>query len=150
MESVPVQENQASEDEHPTKQRPVSVSVIGWILIVVAAFNLILSAFTINMPTVREAMARNPLPLPVQYIMIYLGLTVILVSGIGMLKGQNWARVLYAGWNALGIVVGLATSPAKIGLIPGILFYLVVVVFLFRPAANRYFSTEGPVNAQSD
>lgn len=92
-------------------------------------------------------MAKSPVPIPVQFIMLYVGLTVMLVCGIGMLKGKNWARLLYVIWSAVGLVIGLATSPMKAMLIPGLLVVLIFVFFLFRPNANRYFATETRLDA---
>jgi hypothetical protein len=132
------------------KQRPTSITVIAWILIVVTAINLVSSTVTVslNNPMIKELMAKSPLPVPVQYAMLYLGLAVMLASGVGMLKGGNWARWLYVIWTVIGTVVGLATSPMKAMMIPGILVFFVVVFFLFRPVANRYFSAETTADAQ--
>jgi hypothetical protein len=70
--------------------------------------------------------------------MIYVGLLVTMISGLAMLKGQNWARLLYVIWGAVGGLIGVATSPMKTAMIPGFVIYL-VFVFLFRPNANQYF-----------
>ncbi len=129
------------------KQRPTSISIIAWIFIVTAGMNLATNFAMMNNPMVLELMAKNPIPIPIQYVMIFVGLTVTLTCGIGMLNGQNWARILYVTWSAIGLVVALATSPMKLVLIPGILVFLVVVFFLFRPNANRYFSAERPSDA---
>ncbi len=131
------------------KQRPTSITVVAWILIVIAAINLVTSAVSLNNPMVQELMAKNPIPIPVQYVMLFLGLAVMLASGIGMLNGHNWARLLYVIWSAIGFVVALATSPMKAMLIPGVLSLLVFVFFLFRPAANHYFATDTPPDGQS-
>ena len=130
------------------RQRPTSITVIAWILIVISAINLITSTVCWNNPKVQELMAKSPLPIPAQYAMLYLGLVVTLASGIGILKGQDWARWLYVIWSAIGSIIGLATSPMKLMMLPGILFFLVVVLFLFRPIANRYFVGEHAPHAQ--
>ena len=61
-------------------------------------------------------------------------------SGVMMLYRQNWARLLYVGWCILGIIIELTTSPIKIMLLPGIVVFAIIAFFLFRPAANAYFS----------
>jgi len=71
--------------------------------------------------------------------MMYAGLLITLVCGIAMLKGQNWARLLYVGWSIIGFIIGMATSPMKALMIPGVIVFLVVAFFLFRPKANEYF-----------
>jgi hypothetical protein len=40
-------------------------------------------------------------------------------------------------------MIALLTSPMKMMLIPGVVFYLIITFFLFRPAANAYFSQKG-------
>ena len=53
--------------------RPLSVTVIAWIIIVISAISLISSFFLINDPTVQELMAKSAMPVPVQYAMSFGG-----------------------------------------------------------------------------
>jgi hypothetical protein len=122
------------------KPRPTSITVISWILIVVGVISLITSTAALNNPMAKALMARSPIPLPVQYAMLYVGLLVTIISGVAMLKALNWGRLLYVIWSAAGFVINFATSPIKIAIIPGFLLYLVVVFFLFRPKANQFFA----------
>ncbi len=122
------------------KERPTSITVIAWILIVMGVIALIASSISLNNPMTKDIMGRSPIPIPVQYVMMYAGLLVQLVSGIAMLKGQNWARFLYVIWSIIGLVVGFATSPMKTAIIPSVVIFLIIAFFLFRPAANEYFS----------
>ncbi len=121
-------------------KRPPSITVIAWILIITGGISLITSTASLNNPMVKELMAKSPIPIPVQYAMMYIGLLVSIVSGIGMLKKQNWARFLYIICGAIGFLIGLFTSPMKMALIPGLLFFAIIVFFLFRPIAKQYFS----------
>jgi hypothetical protein len=93
----------------------------------------------INNPVVQDLMAKNPIPVPVQYAMSYIGLLVTIGSGIAMLKGANWARYLYVIWNLVGFVIGIATSPMKAAMIPSFVVFLVIAFFLFRPKATAFF-----------
>lgn len=122
------------------KTRPTSITIISWILIVVGATSLITTTAALNNPMAKELMARSPIPLPVQYATLYVGLLVMIISGVAMLKALNWGRLLYVIWSAAGFVISFATSPMKIAIIPGFLLYLVVVFFLFRPKANQFFA----------
>jgi hypothetical protein len=72
--------------------------------------------------------------------MMFIGLVVMVMSGVGMLKGQGWARLLYVVWGVIGMLIGFATSPIKAALIPGLVFFGIVIFFLYRPASNRYFA----------
>jgi hypothetical protein len=94
---------------------------------------------SLNNPMVKELMAKNPLPIPLQYLMLYLGLIVTIIAGFAMLQGHNWGRFLYVGWSAIGSVIGMVTSPMKPAMIPGLVVFAVIVFFLFRPKANAYF-----------
>jgi hypothetical protein len=131
------------------KIRPTSITVISWILIVLAGISLITSTLMLNNPTAKELMARSPLPPSVQYVLMYLGLLVMITSGVAMLKGQNWARLLYVIWSAVGFLIGVVTSPLKMATIPGFVVYLIVVFFLFRPKANQYFGREVQSDTES-
>lgn len=130
------------------KKRPTSISVISWVLIVMGGISLITTTVMFNNPMARDLMNKTPIPIPLQYIMSYLGLLIMIVSGIAMLKGCNWARFLYVIWCLVGFLVGITTSPMKAAMIPGFVFFLFVTFFLFRPKANVFFSSAGePDNA---
>ncbi|WP_188705274.1 hypothetical protein [Silvimonas iriomotensis] len=123
-------------------KRPVSITIIGWFLIVTAAFSLISVVFTFNNPMVRALMEKSPLPIPIQFLLTFVGLLVTVISGVALLKRRHWARLLYSGWSVLGFAVSLATSPMKPALIPGLVIFLIIVFFLFRPTANQYFAAQ--------
>jgi hypothetical protein len=120
-------------------KRPTSISVISWILIVTGGISLITTTAMINNPVVQDLMAKNPIPVPVQYAMSYIGLLVTIGSAVAMLKGANWARYLYVIWNLVGFVIGIATSPMKAAMIPSLVVFLVIAFFLFRPKATAFF-----------
>lgn len=120
-------------------QRPKSITVVCWILIIMGALSLVTSITTLGNPVAREIMAKSPIPINIQYVMMYAGILIMLVSGVAMLNRQNWARFLYVGWSTIGFIIGLATSPMKAAMIPGIVLFLIIVFFLFRPQANEYF-----------
>jgi hypothetical protein len=128
------------------KPRPTSITVISWILVVLGAISLITTTAALNNPMAKELMARSPIPTPVQYVMLYTGLLVTIISGVAMLKGLNWGRLLYVIWSAVGFVISTITSPIKIAIIPGLLLYLVIVFFLFRPKANQFFAATDTQN----
>lgn len=121
-------------------QRPKSVSFICWLLIITGSISLLTSLTSINNPVVLELMAKSPIHIPIQFIMMYGGLAVSIISGFFMLKGANWARLLFVIWSAIGFLIGIATSPAKMMLIPGAIVYGIEVFFLFQPNANKFFS----------
>lgn len=131
------------------KVRPTSVTVIAWIFIVsgvVSIITLLLSK-ALTDPKALALMSKSLLPISVQFAMMFIGLTVTIVSGIGLLKGLNWARLLYVIWSVIGFVIGLITSPAKVAMIPSIVFFLIVTAFLFSPKVTEYFLPQPSDNA---
>jgi len=121
-------------------KRPTSITVIATILIVMTGISLITCTLALNNPMAKELMAKSLLPIPVQYMMMYVGFFINVVTGIAMLRAQNWARFLYVIWGVIGFVIGLATSPMKAAMIPSLVVFAVISFFLFRPKANEYFS----------
>jgi len=130
----------------PMRTRPTSITVIAWILILMGGISLVTTTLMINPvmnnPAIRELMSKSPVPVPVQYAMTYVALLVMLVSGVAMLKGQNWGRWLYVVGTALSFLIGIVTSPLKGAMIPGFVVFVMVTFFLFRPKANTYFSDQ--------
>jgi hypothetical protein len=129
------------------RTRPTSITVIAWILILMGGISLVTTTFVINSaminnPAAQELISKSPIPVTVQYAMTYIGLLIMLVSGIAMLQGQNWGRWLYVVGTALGFLIGIATSPLKGAMIPGFVVFVVITFFLFRPKANKYFSDQ--------
>jgi hypothetical protein len=122
------------------KNRPTSITVICWILIIMGGISLVVTTINLNNPTVEELISRSPIPVTVQYAIMYVGLLVTLVSGIAMLKGRNWARYLYIVWGVVGFMFSLATSPMKTAMIPGLVVFIIMAFFLFRPKAKAYFT----------
>lgn len=122
------------------EKRPISVTVIAWFFIVGGAISLITTPASLSNTMVKELMAKSPLPLSIQYAMTYIGYLISIASGIGMLKRQNWARFLYVEGVAIVSLISLFTSPAKVMLIPSLIFCVIIIFFIFRPVANQYFS----------
>lgn len=127
-------------------QRPLSITIISWILIVLAILGFAGTLLALSVPEGREVMEEGELPAEAHIAISFIGLAVLVTSGVGMLKGLNWARMLYVAWTGVSLLVGFLTTTAPATLIPPLVFFLVIVFFLFRPAANDYFrrSPESP------
>jgi hypothetical protein len=136
----------ASALEEAMRTRPTSITVVAWILILMGAISLVTTTLMINPvmtnPATRELLSKSPIPVPLQYAMTYVALLVMLVSGIAILKGQNWGRWLYVVGTVLGFLIGIITSPVKSAMIPGFVVFVVVAFILFRPKANKYFADQ--------
>lgn len=121
-------------------KRPTSVNIIAWFLIIAGFISAAVSYYSFSNPLTQQLMAKSLLPMSVQYVLMYVGVAVSVVAGFAMLKGLSWARVLYVGWTAIGLAIGLVTSPIKVALIPSGVFLAIIAFFLFRRQANVYFT----------
>lgn len=119
--------------------RPKSVTVIAWILIVTACLNGIAMVAMMGNPLVTEMAMKSPIPIPIQYVLETLGLAINVVTGLALLKGKSWGRNLFVIWSVVGFVIALVASPFKAPLIGRAIFVAIVVYFLFRAPASRYF-----------
>lgn len=121
------------------KERPISITIISWFLIVTNIMSVIVTLVNINNPDVKAMMQLSALSLEVQYLMMVIGLIISISCGFLMLSGNVIGRNLYMVWTILSLYIALFTSPLKTLLIPGIIFFMVVAFFLYRPKANQYF-----------
>jgi hypothetical protein len=120
--------------------RPTSVTVVCWALIVIGVISPLSIVGHMHDPIAIKLMSQSPISIPIQYGLMCFGLAVTLVSGIAMLRRKNWARFLYVCWSIAGFTISLATSPIKTMMLPGIVIFLMLAFFLFRPKANAYFA----------
>ncbi len=121
-------------------KRPLSITFIAWFLIVTGTFSALVMLISRNNPVFLEELAKNPIPVPIQLAIAFLGLAISIFSSIFMLRGANWSRFLYVGWCVISILITLVTSPAKATAIPGIIIFGIIVFFLFQPKANEFFN----------
>ncbi len=123
-------------------QRPTSLTIIGWLLILFGAFGLISQLTMQNNPAVQQMLAESPLPPSAHLALGVIGGLVGIVSGFGILKGLNWSRYLYVGWGVIGLLISFLTMPFTSFLLLGLVMLGVFAFFLFRPAANAWFTRE--------
>jgi MFS family permease len=118
-------------------KRPTSITVIAWILIILGGFSLIPATTSL----IKELMGPSLISPPIEYALIYLGVLSYLVSGIAILKAQNWARFLFIVWQVFYYTIRMSRNPFAIGIVPSVFIFLIVpIFFLFRPRANDYFA----------
>jgi hypothetical protein len=121
-------------------KRPLSLTIIAWLLIVTSVFGII-SGLMMGSNEVASAMvAESPLPVGAHQAIGILSSVIALVCGVGVLKGWNWSRYVYVVAGVLGLVFNLVTVPMVSMIILGLLFLGVFVFFMFRPAANAWFT----------
>jgi hypothetical protein len=127
------------------QQRPTSLTIIGWFLIVIAAFGLISQVTMQDNPVAQQVLAQSPLPAWVHMALGVVGAVVTAACGYGVLKGLNWSRYLYVGYSLFGLAIGFLTTPFTSIWLISLLFLAVFAFFLFRPAANAWFTGDAAI-----
>jgi hypothetical protein len=120
-------------------QRPNSLSVIGWVLIVFAAFGLIGTAMLPANPMAAELLSGSPLPLSAHIAIGAIGGAISLACGYGVLKGLAWSRLLYVAWCIVGIALSLYSLPFNSMMLVSWAIQAVIIFFLYRPEATAWF-----------
>ncbi len=122
------------------RPRPLSITIIGWYLLVVGFLTLPGAFGPGDDPQVQAMFARQRVPVAVQQAVILAGSVANLVSGYFLLRGQNWARHLYVAWTLVQFGYAWLAIPYRLVIIPGALLFLLIVYLLFRPRANSFFA----------
>ena len=124
--------------------RPLSVTLIGWILIILGFIRLwglvfILESVLANDPQNAQRFSIMPLPIPTQLFILLLGTGITLLAGIYVLGGAHWARMLWSIWCVLLFMLNLIIVPNRGLFTLGLLFEMLILFLLFMPKANAFF-----------
>lgn len=121
------------------QERPLSVTIVGWVLIVFAILGVIAVAMSIGDARMEADMAASGVPPTSMYIVNLLGTAITLACGIGVLKGMNWARWLYVAWGTLSALAALAITPSPTLALISLAIVALIAFFLFRKPADAWF-----------
>jgi hypothetical protein len=113
-------------------KRPRSITLIGWLFIIVNAIILI-DGIVKHIGTKPGAAPHFP-PDIVIHIIRALGL----IGGWGVLVGSNWARWLLAIWMVFHFAIGFLHSIAST--VAHAVMFSVILYFLFRSSATAFFA----------
>ena len=118
-------------------KRPGSITVIAWISIVFGGISLIAISFFLFNQIINKSITTFPF----DYLLIYLGSLIYIISGNAMLKAQNWARFLFIFWQLVHITLGIVRKTFTSIMIPTVFIFLIIpTFFLLRSPANDYFA----------
>jgi hypothetical protein len=124
------------------KNRPLSITIIGWVFIIVCAagvIGLMVSVFTVSV-NVNDP---NRIPLRLDETALILAVRLLgLVGGIFVLCGRSWARWLLVFWMAYHVIYSMSHSLQQA--VVHAVFLVVLVYFLFGPKASAYFQSAPP------
>jgi hypothetical protein len=110
--------------------RPRLITLLGWSLILVGAVEFVYRLTKIHRPVQTEDIG------------VPLFELIILVSGVFLLRGHNWARWLAVAWVGFHVAVGSLHS-LSMGIVHGLIF-LVFAWVMFRPEMNAWFRSRRP------
>lgn len=125
------------------EKRPVSLTIIAWLLIVFAVIGLIGVATMKSNPQMLKMIEEMHVSLLFEQVWGVIGAVITLACAYGIFKGQPWSRVLYVAWGIVSLVVGFYTTPMKAVLVISLVILIVFAIFLFSAKANEWFSARG-------
>jgi hypothetical protein len=116
-------------------RRPKSITIISWLAIVAGGG----SALVLLSPAAREVMAATS---TLAHLLTFASIGLQTLSGLVMLRGFNWGRwafIVTNGYNQLSRLAAGHWNPSPV-VIVGLLLVATACYYLFRPAANAFFS----------
>jgi hypothetical protein len=112
-------------------KRPLSITIIGWIFIVVG-----IVSFLYHLTELRAHQFQWEL------VWICFVRFLAIVAGVCLLRGFNWARWLLVIWIAYHVALSFFHSAFEV--VIHTLLLAVIAYFLFRPQASVYFRGAKP------
>jgi hypothetical protein len=111
-------------------KRPVTVTIIGWLLVVVG-----ISGFAYHLNEIKPQNVFHG-----ENAWIFLVELIAILGGVFIIRGKNWARWLALAWMGFHVVISFFDSMQKVAV--HIVFFLVIAYSLFRPDARAYFQNQ--------
>jgi len=123
-------------------QRPESVTVIAWILIVFCGFGLMgcVVAWTMHdWPMMQPLVTLYRVPYPVILAAAATSMAIHMACAVAILLRQSWARHVYVVTAMLMTGFSAWVTPWPQFVLPSFIFPVVATMLLYRPLANRWF-----------
>lgn len=119
--------------------RPLSVTIVGWWLVVTSLLGVYSSATMHTNPLVVQLASSSPVPLQAQEIFGVINGLGLAICGMAVLKGMPWARFAFLSWSLVGFVFGILAIGFLLSALFSGLSVGVIMFFLSRPKANEWF-----------
>lgn len=126
------------------KIRPRSVSIISWIIIILgcsALYNVVRMPEIFSKPEYQKLAEVTGESLGVSMLITSISGILFLASGIAMLKGFNWGRLLYLWGVGIMVLFNIITRGFSPLVIPSIIIYIIFFIFLTRSAVSEFFKS---------
>ena len=108
--------------------RPRSITIISWLFIIFGSIALLSGVL--------------PFRDLVSHWYVHLSRILMIVAGVFMLKGHNWARWLLVLWVTFHIVISALHS--TLFLLMHVVIFSVILYFVFRRRSSTYFLAANP------
>jgi hypothetical protein len=105
--------------------RPRSITIISWLFIIFGSIALLSGVLPFH-----DLMS---------HWYVHFARILMIVAGVFMLKGKNWARWLLVLWITFHIVISALHS--MLFLLMHVVIFSVILYFVFRRRSSAYFST---------
>jgi hypothetical protein len=125
------------------EKRPVSLTVIAVILIVLSLLGLVLTLMMARLPGADQTLQQIHVSLMLLQVMGVVGALINLACAYGILKGLPWSRVLYVVWGVIGLCFNAYALPTKGSVVFALVILVVISIFLWTNAANDWFQARG-------
>ena len=130
------------------KNRPVSITIIAWTLIIVGLNIVFLTLLVMpTSPGVKGFSLANLSP-ELFYILAFCSAGVSVFSGMFMLGGANWTRYMCLVYGAVFLGWSFLCVPGKGLLVPEMGVFAVILFFLFKPGSRDFFVPRGMTATQ--
>jgi hypothetical protein len=103
--------------------RPRSITIISWFFIIFGSIALLSGVLPF-----RDLMS---------HWYVHLSRLLMIIAGVFMLKGHNWARWLIVVWITFHIIISALHSP--LFLLMHVVIFSAILYFVFRREASAYF-----------
>ena len=119
-------------------RRPESVAAIGYLLVIGGCLELLHTLFNLTGSDLPSYFPGRPSALSIS--LGGISASIGLIAGLNILRGQNWARWLYAGMCVALLAFDLTYLLDNFYmLVPATVIRAIIIIFLFLPGANKYF-----------
>lgn len=123
-------------------KRPISLTILGWLLVVLDAGNLVYLPLSLRNPRAIALLSQYRVRPGVTILVGLIVAMSCIVAGVAILNGRAWGRTLYVGASLAGLAISAVTMPADttmvIALVPSALLFVLFAYLLYRRPATAY------------
>ncbi|KEZ04256.1 hypothetical protein GQ57_20225 [Burkholderia sp. MSh2] len=123
-------------------KRPTSLTILGWLLVVLDVGNLVYLPLLLSNPLAIELLSQYRVRPGVTILVGLIVAVSCIVAGVAILKGREWGRTLYVGASVAGLAISAVTMPTDmtmvVALVPSALLFALFACLLYRRPATEY------------